>query len=297
MTLKGQHQVKWTDDLVLDKIRELNKSGGVNLERVRRTDNRLLMAARHRYGSWEEAVKAAGIEYQEARLTPPPKWTKELILKEVLEVVKAKGEDYRGITRLNKSLYTAAQTHFGSWQKAVEAAKAFASTGKPPEMKVFTLKCTFGKEEEVAQAVQVRSKGQRSIKVGKVITTPKLKGYIFIEAMDENELIHLTDGIRHARGIIGQASAQEIAKFLVPDEPGEELKEGDLVDVIKGDLKGEVGRIKRMGPGPDEVALELVNAIVPLTVKVKLDQLRRSIEEQSAGSENDRYDFGPEKDR
>jgi len=279
MTMKGQRQVKWTDELVVEKIRELEKSGGVNLERVRQMDNRLLMAARHRYGSWEDAVRAAGLVYEEARLTPPPKWSKEMILQQVLEIVKTHGEDFRGITRLNKSLYTAAQTHFGSWQKAVEAAKEFGSTGAMPTTKFFTLKCSFGKEEEVAQAVQVRVRAHRGIKVGKVISTPKLRGYIFIEGMDENELIHLCDGIRHARGIIGQAQQAEVEKFLIPDLPSDELKEGDLVDVVKGDMKGEVGRIKRLGPGPDEVAIELVNAIVPLTVNVKMDQLKKSIME------------------
>ena len=280
MTMRGQKQVKWTDELVVDRIRSLQQSGGVNLERVRREDNRLLMAARHRFGCWENAVKAAGLKYEEARLTPPPKWSKQIILEQVLNIIKTKGERYRGITRLNKSLYTAAQTHFGSWQKAVEAAKSFNTTGSMPSMKVFTLKTSFGKEEEVAEALQVRSKTHRGIKVGKVISTPKLRGYIFVEAMDENELIHLTDGLRHARGVIGEASPDEIRKFLMPDTPAEELKEGDLVDVTKGDLKGEVGRIKRIGPG-DDVALELVNALVPLTVNVKMEQLRKSLTDSS----------------
>jgi len=276
MTMKGQRQVKWTDELVIAKIKELDAQGGVNLESVRRTDNRLLMAARHRFGSWETAVQAAGLSYDSARLTPPPKWTKEMILKEVLEVIKTHGEDFRGITRINKSLYTAAQTHFGSWLKAVEAAKEFGNTGALPTMKFFTLKVSFGKEEEVTQAIQIRAKAHRGVKLGKIISTPKLRGYIFIEGMDENELIHLCDGIRHARGIIGQAAIEEVQKFLVPDVASDELKEGDLVDVVKGDMKGEVGRIKRLGPGPDEVAIELVNAIIPLTVNVKMDQLKRS---------------------
>ena len=278
MTMKGQKQVKWTDELVVEKIRALAQSGSVNLERVRREDNRLLMAARHRFGCWENAVKAAGLKYEEARLTPPPKWSKETILKETLEIVRQYGENFRGITRVNKSLYTAAQTHFGSWQKAVEAARAFETTGSLPTMKVFTLKTSFGKEEEVAGAVQLRARTHRGVKVGKVISTPKLRGYLFIEAMDENELINLTSGIRHARGVIGQASADEIKNFLVPEVPTEDLKEGDLVDVIKGDLKGEVGRIKRIGPGED-VALELVNALVPLTVNVKMEQLKKSMHE------------------
>ncbi len=266
--------MRWTDELVIERIKELSRTGSINLERVRREDNRLLMAARHRFGCWENAVKAAGLDYDRARLTPPPRWSKETILSEVLAVVKSKGEDFRGITRLNKSLYTAAQTHFGSWQRAVEAAKTFERTGEPPAMRVFTLKTSFGKEEEVARAVQIRARNNRSVKVGKVISTPKLRGYIFVEAMDENELISLTGGIRHARGVIGQASKEEISKFLMPEHSAEELREGDLVDVIKGDLKGERGRIKRIGP--EDVALELVNAIVPLTVNVKLDQLKRA---------------------
>ncbi|MGQ9583125.1 MAG: transcription elongation factor Spt5 [Thermoplasmatota archaeon] len=275
MTRKGQKQLRWTDELVIERIKELSRTGSINLERVRREDNRLLMAARHRFGCWENAVRAAGLDYDSARLTPPPKWSKESILREVLAVLRSKGEDFRGITRLNKSLYTAAQTHFGSWRRAIEAARTFERTGAPPAMRVFTLKTSFGKEEEVAEAVQVRSRNNRAVKVGKVISTPKLRGYIFVEAMDENELISLTGGIRHARGVIGEASEEEISKFLMPEHPTEELREGDLVDVIKGDLKGERGRIKRIGP--EDVAIELVDAIVPLTVNVKIDQLRRTV--------------------
>ena len=275
MTKKGQKQLRWTDELVIQKIRELSATGSINLERVRREDNRLLMAARHRFGCWENAVRAAGLNYESARLTPPPKWSRERILTEIIEILRARGEGFRGITRLNKSLYTAAQTHFGSWQKALEAARAFQRTGSLPAMKFFTLKTSFGKEDEVARAVQTRSRGTRTVKVGKVISTPRLRGYIFVEAMDENELISLTSGIRHARGVIGHASPEEIKKFLLPEHAPEELKEGDLVDVVKGDLKGEQGRIKRIGP--EVVAIELINAIVPLTVNVKLDQLKKSV--------------------
>ncbi|MEM2976391.1 MAG: hypothetical protein QXW06_01880, partial [Thermoplasmata archaeon] len=132
MTKKGQKQMRWTDELVIQKIRELSTTGSINLERVRREDNRLLMAARHRFGCWENAVRAAGLDYSSARLTPPPKWSKEQILTEILKILSTKGEGFRGITRLNKSLYTAAQTHFGSWQKAIEAAKTFQKTGSPP---------------------------------------------------------------------------------------------------------------------------------------------------------------------
>ncbi|HET9253019.1 MAG TPA: hypothetical protein VFP58_12975 [Candidatus Eisenbacteria bacterium] len=51
-------------DAVLDKIRRIASENG--LYRVHRTHSSLYARARRQFGSWEGAVKAAGIDYREA---------------------------------------------------------------------------------------------------------------------------------------------------------------------------------------------------------------------------------------
>lgn len=57
-------QIRWSKELVLDKIIEC-ESNGVSLKNgsIRKTHNKLYGAAMRYYGSWSEAVKEAGFEY------------------------------------------------------------------------------------------------------------------------------------------------------------------------------------------------------------------------------------------
>ncbi len=94
---------------------------------VRKTDSALLGQGKRQFGSWREALKAAGLDYPEKRTRKSEYYpTKESIIKEIKERKK------RGLPLNAKAveegamkdppLYDQGRKEFGSWRNAIEAA-------------------------------------------------------------------------------------------------------------------------------------------------------------------------------
>jgi hypothetical protein len=89
---------------------------------IERAEPRLLNAARRRFGSYEGAMKAAGIAYPP--LPPLRHWTEKLVLNTLLNL-HDKGEDlrYRAAKQHRLQLYEAARYYFGTYTNAVRVAE------------------------------------------------------------------------------------------------------------------------------------------------------------------------------
>jgi hypothetical protein len=86
----------------------------------------LLAAANYHFGSWAEAVNAAGIDYAN-EVRKIPKWTRERIIKAIQDARRAKADlSWTCVTKNKKysaMAYAAIrENQFGSWDKALEAA-------------------------------------------------------------------------------------------------------------------------------------------------------------------------------
>ena len=120
----GGRRRKWTPTRVLDEIRKRHQGGkGLNHRAVRQDQQYLVVAAGEFFGSWEEALRAAGLDYDEIRKQET--WTKAKILRRIRELA-AQGEDlsHGAITQNHSALAAAASNrrYFGSWGEAIEAA-------------------------------------------------------------------------------------------------------------------------------------------------------------------------------
>jgi len=112
---------KWTPERVLDAIRGWQREGRP-LTSVRQTDKPLYAAAARLFGTWLNAVLAAGLPMKQLR-----RWTKEDVLAAIHEA-RARGLTTAEISTQNPSLCGAAKRHFGGWRGAMVAA------GVPVEM-------------------------------------------------------------------------------------------------------------------------------------------------------------------
>jgi hypothetical protein len=106
---------------VLDAIRGWQREGRP-LTSVRQTDKPLYAAAARLFGTWLNAVLAAGLPMKQLR-----RWTKEDVLAAIHEA-RARGLTTAEISTQNPSLCGAAKRHFGGWRGAMVAA------GVPVEM-------------------------------------------------------------------------------------------------------------------------------------------------------------------
>ncbi|TFG74714.1 MAG: hypothetical protein E4H21_10355 [Thermodesulfobacteriales bacterium] len=92
------------------------------------------------FGSWREALKESGIDYEKAR--NHKKWTREKIAKRINRLHN-EGKSLRPSQLRNNGgvkLLSAAEYHFGSWRRAVEVSGCNYLNGRNP-----LLKCKFHK--------------------------------------------------------------------------------------------------------------------------------------------------------
>lgn len=120
----GRRRRKWTPTRVLDEIRTMQgKRQDLSHRAVRQRQQYLVVAAAEFFGGWEEAVRAAGLDYD--RIRKQQTWTKAKVLRTIRELA-ARGEDlsYGAVIKNHSSLAAAAgnRRYFRSWGDAIEAA-------------------------------------------------------------------------------------------------------------------------------------------------------------------------------
>jgi hypothetical protein len=114
------YRVLWTKARLIEEILLLySKKGPMNVEGF--GDSLLAARASKRFGSWAEAIEAAGLSDRIQVTKPFHRWTKEEVLRAIREW-HAAGKELSGMDWKNRVLYTIARRHFGGWRKAVEAA-------------------------------------------------------------------------------------------------------------------------------------------------------------------------------
>ena len=116
---------KWNKDAIAVEILSMYESGeNLNYSSVATNNLSLLRAATRYFGTWEAAVRFAGLDYDSIRRYKS--WSRERIVARVKEL-HAQNVDlsWRNVClNVDPQLAAAAtkKSHFGSWREALEAA-------------------------------------------------------------------------------------------------------------------------------------------------------------------------------
>jgi hypothetical protein len=113
---------RWTRDEVLKSIAVLEAKGEkLNSGHMARFHPGLGYAGRQYFGSWEGAIKAAGLDYDSIRRKGF--WTRAKLAERIRGLKRAgKPLHYSAAEASYGGLVGAANAHFGSWRKAIEGA-------------------------------------------------------------------------------------------------------------------------------------------------------------------------------
>lgn len=119
---------QWNKTKITARIRALRKAGkDLSYNHIAAKGQGLLSAANYHFGSWREAVEAAGIDY-DGDVRRIPKWTRERIVATIRAAQKA-GQDlcWSSVSKHPKysgMAYGAIRnSKFGSWDAALAAAQ------------------------------------------------------------------------------------------------------------------------------------------------------------------------------
>lgn len=113
---------RWSKDEVIKVILDLQSKGvALNSGSVARRYPALAYAGRKYVGSWEEAVKAAGFDYEKIRRKSF--WSQKRIVERIREL-HAAGEPLHvsAAEKKHGGLVGAAAVYFGSWREAIRAS-------------------------------------------------------------------------------------------------------------------------------------------------------------------------------
>lgn len=140
---------------------------------------------------------------------------------------------------------------------------------------LFAIRTTIGQERGVAQLIVKRVEAMNLKNLKAILVPEQLKGYVFIEAIEYEEVQQACLGLPHIRGKpIGKIDFADIERFLIPRIPTEGLSVGDLIEIVGGPFKTERAKVTRIDTTKEEVTLELLESTHPIPIKVHADYIK-----------------------
>ena len=114
----------WSEERIINAIKKRVSQGkAINSAAVVKDDNKLTQAARQYFGTWTEAVGAAGFDYQNYAPKPVRKWNRETVKEAIRKRYKeGMNLNMKAIRKEDSGLMSAGTKSFGSWKSAIEAA-------------------------------------------------------------------------------------------------------------------------------------------------------------------------------
>lgn len=141
---------------------------------------------------------------------------------------------------------------------------------------IYTVRTTVGQESMVVDILAAKAK-REGLELYSMAVMPGLKGYILIEADNENTVQRGIAGVSlvKSRGVVaGQVKIEELGSILSSKPLMEAIKPDQKVELIAGPFKGEKARVIRVNETKEEVTVELLEATVKIPVTIRAEQIR-----------------------
>ncbi|MCC7569807.1 transcription elongation factor Spt5 [Candidatus Micrarchaeota archaeon] len=140
---------------------------------------------------------------------------------------------------------------------------------------LFATVVTTGQENIVAKML-VKKAEKEGLDIFSIAVFEDLRGYIILEAENENAVRKLTYQVPHVRRVLAKPLVLDEIKHLIESAkpPVMSLTKGDIVEVGSGAFKGDQARILRIDTAKEEVTVEFLDAAVPIPVTLKADLVK-----------------------
>ncbi len=142
------------------------------------------------------------------------------------------------------------------------------------ETHIYALKTTANREDQVVDFVTSNAM-KKKLEVYSILRPHGMRGYVFLEAMDEVSARESFEGVPYARGLLKkEVTMAEIEPMLEQAKQSVNIQKNDIVEIISGPFKREQAKVARIDTQKDEVIVELLEAAVPIPITLKLDAVK-----------------------
>jgi len=147
---------------------------------------------------------------------------------------------------------------------------------------IYTIRVTSGQEKITATMLAKKARVEK-IGIYSIVYIENVKGYLFVEAVEENAVVKLIQRVKHVKGFLRKpVELKEIEELVKASKKAAlTLEPGDIIEMTSGPFKGERAKVTKMDEAKDEVTVELIEVAVPIpvTVKTKMIKLFQKAEE------------------
>lgn len=152
---------------------------------------------------------------------------------------------------------------------------------------IHTIRVTSGQEKIIAEILMKKSRAEK-LDVYSIVHIENVKGYLFVEAVDENTVVKLIQKVKHIKGFLKRPITVAEIENLVKAEkqPALIIESGDIVEMSSGPFKGERAKVLKIDEAKDEITVELIEVAVPIPVTVKSKMVKLF---QKAGAGDDQF--------
>lgn len=146
--------------------------------------------------------------------------------------------------------------------------------GEAPETKLFALRTTANREDQVMDFVASNAP-RKKLPVYSVISPHGMRGYIFIEAEDRVSAEQAAFGVPYSKGLLpSEIQYSEIEHMLDLVKKEVNMQKGDIAEIISGAFKRDKCKITRVDKVKGEVVVELLDSPVPIPITLSLDAVK-----------------------
>ena len=145
---------------------------------------------------------------------------------------------------------------------------------------IFAVRTTIGREKAVQELIFNRLRTINPVPDLKaILISENYRGYVFIEAIHQRDVLHICNGVPHVKGkIVGSIPFDSIMGVIKPEKNIFIMEEGDIVEVTSGLFQNNKARIIKMPKdkegAKEEVTVRLLDSDSPITVKIHADYLK-----------------------
>jgi transcriptional antiterminator NusG len=140
---------------------------------------------------------------------------------------------------------------------------------------IHTIRVTSGQEKIIAEILTKKARAEK-LDVFSIVYVENVKGYLFVEAPDENTVVKLVQKVKHVKGFLKRPlTVKDIENLIKADtQPTTVIENGDIIEMTSGPFKGERAKVLKIDEAKEEVTVELVEVAVPIPVTVKAKMVK-----------------------
>ena len=154
---------------------------------------------------------------------------------------------------------------------------------------IFILKVATNKEDQALDLIANRVE-KNNLNVFSIARPHGLRGYILLEADSRETAEAAAFNLSYVKGLLPKIiQYDEVKNMFEQTAVTMHIEKGDIVEIIAEPFKKEKAKVIRIDKGKEEAVVELLGAMVPIPITVKIDNIkvirREEAEEEKKDSE------------